>query len=199
LYARADRILRGVDVLTTRRLRLRKLMPDDTDRLLEVLGDPEAMRFYPAPKSRLEVEGWIAWALESYAANGFGLWAIERIEDGAFLGDCGPMLQPVGDAVLPEIGYHLLRREWGRGYATEAAAAALAWVFRETDHPRACSIVSPANEASRRVAARIHRQLEMVTWARTGTEMCLYTTTRDQLGQPVLVDQARGPDPRPAG
>ena len=137
-----------MDVLTTVRLRLRRLTLDDTDRLLEVLGDPVAMAHYPAPKSRDDVERWITWATDSYKANGFGLWAIERIDDGAFLGDCGPMLQPVGGALLPEIGYHLVRRAWGQGYATEAAAAALAWVFRETAHGRACSIVSPRNEPS---------------------------------------------------
>jgi RimJ/RimL family protein N-acetyltransferase len=173
-------------VLTTDRLRLRTLTLDDTDRLLEVLGDPVAMAHYPRPKGRAEVEDWIRWAMESYRTNGFGLWAIERLDDGAFLGDCGPMLQPVSDALLPEIGYHLVRREWGHGYATEAAAAALAWVFRETRYLSACSIVSPANEPSRRVAARIHRRLETFTWQRTGTEMCLYSTSRDQLAEPTL-------------
>ena len=52
--------------------------------------------------------------MDSYEANGFGLWAIERIADGAFLGDCGPMLQPVANGWLPEIGYHLIRRAWGQ-------------------------------------------------------------------------------------
>jgi RimJ/RimL family protein N-acetyltransferase len=173
-------------VLTTERLRLRPLTLDDTDRLLAVLGDPLAVAHSPAPKRRDEVERWIAWATESYATNGFGLWAIERLEDGAFLGDCGPMLQPVAGDVLPEIGYHLVRREWGHGYATEAASAALAWVFRETAYERACSIVSPANEPSRRVAERIHRSLELFTWQRTNTEMCLYSTTRSQLDEPAL-------------
>jgi RimJ/RimL family protein N-acetyltransferase len=183
-----------VDILSTDRLRLRPLTPDDTDRLLEALGDPEAMRHYPAPKSRPEVERWITWATESYAANGFGLWAIERLEDGAFLGDCGPMLQPVMGRELPEIGYHLVRREWGRGYATEAAAAALAWTLRETRFERVCSIVSPANERSRRVAARIHRRLERFTWERSGMEMCLYSTTREELAEPVLADQGAAAD-----
>jgi RimJ/RimL family protein N-acetyltransferase len=178
-----------VDILTTDRLRLRPLTLDDTDRLLEVLGDPLAMAHYPRPKRRAEVEEWIRRAMESYRTDGFGLWAIEGRDDGAFLGDCGPMLQPVRDAVLPEIGYHLVRREWGHGYATEAAAAALAWVFRETRHPSACSIVSPTNEPSRRVAARVHRRLETFTWQRTGTEMCLYSTTRDELGARTLADR----------
>jgi RimJ/RimL family protein N-acetyltransferase len=162
-----------VYILTTERLRLRTLTLADTDRLLEVLGDPVAMAHYPAPNSRHDVERWITSATDSYEANGFGLWGIERRSDGAFLGDCGPVLQPVAGELVPEIGYHLVRREWGRGYATEAAAAALVWVFRETAYERVCSIVSPANAPSRRVAARIHRRVDLFTWARTGTEMCL--------------------------
>ena len=175
-----------MDVLTTERLRLRQLTLDDTAPLLEALGDPVAMTHYPAPKSRAEVEAWIRWAMASYGANGFGLWAIVRLEDGAFIGDCGPMLQPVGDGLIPEIGYHLVRRAWGHGFATEAAAATLAWLFGETAHERVCSIVSPANEPSRRVAERIHRRVELFEWERTGTEMCLYSTTRDQLADPPL-------------
>jgi len=195
LYARARSILPTVDILTTDRLRLRPLTLEDTDRLAEVLGDPVAMRFYPAAKSRPEVEAWIGWALASYASDGFGLWAVERRDDGAFLGDCGPMLQLVGDLALPEIGYHLVRRAWGHGYATEAAGAVLAWLFETTGHDRVCSIVSPANDPSRRVAARIHRRLEFFTWQRTGSEMCLYSTRRDEFGEPTLAAQAGLPAP----
>ena len=119
-----------MDVLTTDRLRLRRLTLADTDDLLEVLGDPVAMAYYPAAKDREGVAAWIRWASDSYQEDGFGLWAIERTTDGAFLGDCGPMLQPVEEDWLPEIGYHLIRREWGHGYATEAAQACLAWLFR---------------------------------------------------------------------
>ena len=58
-------MLLGMEVLTTSRLRLRRLTLGDTDPLLETLGDPEAMRHYPAPKTRDEVEGWIRWAMAS--------------------------------------------------------------------------------------------------------------------------------------
>ncbi len=184
--------------MTTDRLRLRRLTLADTDDLLEVLGDPVAMRYYPAPKDRDAVGAWIRWAMDSYEANGFGLWAIERITDGAFLGDCGPMLQPVANDWLPEIGYHLLRREWGHGYATEVARACLAWVFEETAFDRACSIVHPENLPSRRVAERIHRRVEMITWERTGTRQCLYSTSRDLLAEPSIADrQIRPSGPSP--
>ena len=188
-----------MDVLTTDRLRLRRLTLADTDDLLDVLGDPVAMAYYPSAKDRDGVAAWIQWAMDSYRVNGFGLWAIERAADGAFLGDCGPMLQPVVHGRLPEIGYHLVRREWGHGYATEAARACLAWLFRETGYDRVCSIVHPENLPSRRVAERVHRRLEMITWERTGTRQCLYSTTREQLVEPSIARRENLGSDRPRG
>ena len=109
------------------------------------------------------------------------------------------MLQPVADGWLPEIGYHLIRREWGHGYATEAAQACLAWLFRETGYDRVCSIVHPENLPSRRVAERVHRRLEMITWERTGTRQCLYSTTREQLVEPSIAGRENLGRDRPQG
>jgi RimJ/RimL family protein N-acetyltransferase len=175
-----------MSVLETGRLVLRPLTFADADALIEVLGDPVAMEHYPAAKDQAQVEAWIRWALESYEREGFGLWAVVRKKDGAFLGDCGPMLQPVEGRQTAEIGYHIVRREWGRGYATEAARASLEWVFRETDQALVCSIVSPDNTSSRRVAEKVHRALRMFTWEKTGTEQCLYSTDRSRLAEAPL-------------
>ncbi len=79
--------------------------------------------------------------------SGFGLWAVERTVDGAFLGDCGPMLQPVEGELVPEIGYHIVRREWGHGYATEAAVACRDLVLGAFGFSRVVSIVAPENLA----------------------------------------------------
>jgi RimJ/RimL family protein N-acetyltransferase len=66
------------DIVATERLFLRELAPSDIDSLLEVLADPVAMRFYPAPFDRDSVAAWIEWARRSYRENGFGLWAVVR-------------------------------------------------------------------------------------------------------------------------
>jgi [ribosomal protein S5]-alanine N-acetyltransferase len=165
-------------IARTDRLTLRELTFDDTDGLFEVLGDPIAMEHYPAPKSRDETEAWIAWARASYDANGFGLWAVERTADGAFLGDCGPMLQPVEGELVPEIGYHIVRREWGHGYATEAALACGDLVLGELGFSRVVSIVAPENLASRRVAEKVHQTMREFFWEKGGRAMCLYETRR---------------------
>jgi RimJ/RimL family protein N-acetyltransferase len=161
-------------IATSDRLTLRELTLDDVDALLEVLGDPIAMEHYPAAKTRAETEGWIDWARASYERNGFGLWAVERSADGAFLGDCGPMLQPVDGELVPEIGYHVVRTEWGRGYATEAARACREVVLGRLGLARVVSIVAPENLASRRVAEKVHDSMREFTWERSGRPMCLY-------------------------
>ncbi len=166
------------ELFTTDRLLLRELRPNDTDALLEVLGDPVAMRSYPAPFDRDRVAAWIDWAGRSYLENGFGLWAVIRRSDGRFLGDCGPMLQPVEDQVIPEVGYHIVPAEQGRGYATEAARACVAWVFANTGYDVVCSLVAPENAASRAVAAKVHAVMREFTWARNGKLMCCYWTDR---------------------
>ena len=165
-------------IATMDRLTLRELTLDDAGALFEVLGDPVAMEHYPAPKTRTEVAGWIEWARDSYECHGFGLWAVERTADGAFIGDCGPMLQPVEGRLVPEIGYHVVRREWGRGYATEAAIACRDLVLGLFGFDRVVSIVAPENLASRRVAEKVHATMREFVWEKGGRAMCLYETLR---------------------
>jgi RimJ/RimL family protein N-acetyltransferase len=171
-------------IVETDRLTLRELTFDDVDSLFEVLGDPIAMEHYPAPKTRPDTEGWIAWARDSYSRNGFGLWAVERSADGEFIGDCGPMLQPVEGKLVPEIGYHVVRREWGRGYATEAAAACRDLVLGRLGFTRVVSIVAPDNLASRRVAEKIHERMREFIWEKSGRAMCLYETRANRVVVP---------------
>lgn len=166
------------DMLATERLLLRELEPDDLDALFEVLGDPVSMRYYPAPFDRNRVAAWIDWSRLSYRENGFGLWAVIRRSDGRFLGDCGPMLQPVEDQLIPEVGYHIVPTEQGRGYATEAARACVAWVFASTRFDVVCSLVAPENAPSRAVAAKVHSNMREFIWAKNDKEMCFYWTER---------------------
>ena len=166
------------EIFATERLLLRELEPEDLEPLSEVLGDPVAMRYYPRPFDRDRIAAWIEWARESYRLNGFGLWAVIRRSDGRFLGDCGPMLQPVEERVMPEVGYHIVPAEQRRGYATEAARACVAWVFENTGYDIVCSLVDPDNAASRAVASKVHAAMREFVWAKHNKRMCLYWTDR---------------------
>jgi len=88
------------------------------------------------------------------------------------------MLQPVEDRLIPEVGYHIRPPEQGRGYATEAARACVAWVFANTSFDIVCSLVSPENAPSRAVATKVHSAMREFTWTKHSKEMCLYWTER---------------------
>src|SRR6266513_5824721 len=110
-------------VIETKRLLLRQMEPEDLDVFAELLGSPQVMRYYPRPKTRPEAEAWIEANRRRYERDGYGLWTLLPKADGSFAGDCGLTLQRVEGAEELEVGYHLLPGFWGRGFATEAAAA----------------------------------------------------------------------------
>jgi RimJ/RimL family protein N-acetyltransferase len=137
----------------TARLRFREMTPADLDDMAALLGDPEVMRFYPAPKTRDEAAAWIAGSQRRYADDGFGLWIVET-HDGEFVGDCGLSWQPVNGRSVLEVGYHVRAALQGRGYATEAATACRE-LAREHGFTELNAIVHPENIASRRVAEKL--------------------------------------------
>lgn len=138
----------------TTRLRFREMHEADLDDMAQMLGDPETMRYYPAPKTRDESAGWIARMRERYAADGHGLWVIET-HAGEFIGDCGITWQSYNGTPVREVGYHVRQDRQGSGYATEAARACLELVRREFAPTLLTAIIHPDNTASRRVAEHL--------------------------------------------
>jgi len=158
----------------TARLRFREMHADDLDAMAGLLGDPDMMRHYPAPKTRAEAADWIAWNERNYAEHGFGLWVVET-RDGVFLGDCGLTWQVVDDARELEVGYHLLPQQQGRGYATEAALACRALAEREHLAERLVAIIVPDNISSQRVAERTGLAFDRATVSRSGVPVVVHT------------------------
>lgn len=156
----------------TARLRFREMIEADLDAMAALLGDPAVMRFYPAPRTREQAAEWIAGNRRRYAQDGHGLWVIETLpehsDDGepGFVGDCGLTWQEVNGEPRLEVGYHVRADLWGRGYATEAAAACRDHARDALGHHELVAIIHPENTASRRVAERIG--MTMVGEDRTG-------------------------------
>lgn len=163
--------------LKTARLRLRELTPKDAGFIMELLNEPSFIRNIADRKVR-DLEGARNYIAQgpgaSYAKHGFGLWCVER-EDGLAIGLCG-LLQR--DSLLhPDLGYALLERHWGKGYAREAAAAARDYGHALLGMQRIHAIVTPGNEPSvkllhklgfrdegRRRLAGIEEEVLMLTW-----------------------------------
>ena len=140
-------------VLETERLILRRYTPADFAGLYEILSDPETMAHYPKPYDEARVWRWINWSLDNYEKYGFGLWAMELKATGEFIGDCGLTMQNIDGEVLPEIGYHIHKNHWRRGYASEAARAVRDWAFTNRDFDRLYSYMTEGNIASWSTAA----------------------------------------------
>ena len=142
-------------VMETERLLLREYTPEDFDTLYEILSDPETMRHYPAPFDAERTKRWIDWNLENYEKYGFGLWAVVLKETGEFIGDCGITIQNIDGEMLPEIGYHIHKKYWRRGYAKEAAQAVRDWAFQNTEYDTVYSYMKYTNIGSYSTAAAI--------------------------------------------
>lgn len=121
---------------------------DDFDSLFEIVSDPETMQHYPAPFDEERTRGWINWNIENYSKYGFGLWAVVLKDTGEFIGDCGITIQNIDGELLPEIGYHIHKKYWRRGFAKEAARAVRDWVFISTEYNEIYSYMKYTNVGS---------------------------------------------------
>lgn len=147
-------------ILETERLSLREITADDLDDLLEIWGDPEAMRFFPRTFDHQAMREWIERNQRRYEQYGHGLWAvILRIEE-KLVGDCGLTVQEVDGVEELEVGYHFNRKYWGRGLATEAARACMDYAVERLGRRRIISMIRPENAPSRRVAERNGLRIE---------------------------------------
>jgi RimJ/RimL family protein N-acetyltransferase len=147
-------------ILHTARLTIRPLTYDDLDDMAAMFADPVTMAAYRRTYTREETRGWIERSLSRYERDGFALFALERTDDGVYVGDCGPSIQVLEGVDEVEIGWHVRRDLWGRGYATEAALALRDWAFDDLGLVRLTAFVEPLNVASCRVAEKIGMRVE---------------------------------------
>lgn len=112
-------------VAETKRLILQEHQISNVNWLFDILGDAETMAYYPRPYTKEEVGGWIDKNLDRYQKDGFGLWALWEKEKKTFVGQCGITMQNIDGEMVPEIGYHINKKHWRQGYASEAANACL--------------------------------------------------------------------------
>ncbi len=148
-----------VPVIETERLRLRGHRLDDLADCGALWRDPVVTRYIGVRRSS-DQDIW--FRLLRYAGHwpimGFGYWAVEEKSSGSFVGELGfadnkrsiePSMQ---DA--PELGWALVSSAHGKGYATEAVRAAVAWGDAHLSCPRTFCIIHPENVASLHVAAK---------------------------------------------
>jgi len=143
-------------VIETPRLILRGWREADFEPFAALNADAEVMRHFPAPMAREDSDALARACQQHIDEHGFGLWAVERREDGAFLGFTGLRRLPPESPLAPgvEIGWRMARHAWGAGYASEAARASLAFGFAE-GLAEIVSFTATENERSQAVMRRI--------------------------------------------
>ncbi|MBR5867791.1 MAG: GNAT family N-acetyltransferase [Spirochaetaceae bacterium] len=141
--------------LETKRLLLREYKIEDFDALYEILSDADVMKYYPKPFDAERVKGWIEWNLDNYRKYGFGLWAVILKDSGKLIGDCGITIQNIDGEQLPEIGYHIHKDFWQKGFASEAASAVRDWAFSNTKYSYLYSYMKHTNIPSIKTAQKI--------------------------------------------
>ena len=142
-------------VIKTENLLLREFTHEDFPALFEIFSDPETMRHYPKPFDENRTKDWIERNLQNYEEYGFGLWAVVLRETDEFIGDCGLTIQNIDGESLPEIGYHIHKNHWRKGFGSEAASEVRDWAFMNTEYDCLYSYMKYTNIGSYSVAIAI--------------------------------------------
>jgi RimJ/RimL family protein N-acetyltransferase len=152
--------------VSTDRLELRRPRSSDLDGLAVVFAKPEVWRFpYGRPFDRDETRAFLERQQAAWDLLGYGLWIASK-RDGpngeTIVGYVGLSVPTFLPEILPavEVGWRFDPVVWGRGYATEAASAALDEGFATLGLEEICSIPQADNPASVRVAERLGMRLE---------------------------------------
>ena len=143
--------------LRTGRLLLRPWREADVAAFVRMSADPAVMEFLSPPPDRVAAEAWVARVREHWRRRGFGQWVVEMPGDTEFVGVVGLARVAYEAHFTPavEIAWRLARAHWGRGYATEAARAALDYGFGRLGLDQIVAVTVPANWRSRRVMERL--------------------------------------------
>jgi RimJ/RimL family protein N-acetyltransferase len=163
--------------IETERTILRLFAMNDLDDLASILGNPQVMKYLEIdckPVSREQTKTTIASIIRHWENNGFGRWAVVCREDNKLIGMAG--FRAHED--IAELVYVLDEPYWGRGLATEIAAAILKYGFEKHDFSRIIAMTRPENAASRRVLDKIGMPFvgEVVIYGISAVE---YAVTRE--------------------
>jgi len=144
-------------MLETRRLLLRRWRDSDRVPFAALNADPRVMQFFPAVLSRTDSDRLVDRIEAHFEKHGFGLFAVELGQEGAFIGFIGLSVPDFEAPFTPcvEVGWRIAAAYWNQGLATEGAKAVLAYGFDSLQLSEIVSFTTVANAPSRRVMEKI--------------------------------------------
>jgi ribosomal-protein-alanine N-acetyltransferase len=140
--------------ITTKRLLLREFKKEDAVGFFSMNNDPLVLQYTgDVPfADKAAAEAFIS-SYQHYQTYGYGRWTVVNQTTGEYLGFCGLKYHPETGEV--DLGFRFVRRFWGKGYATEAAAACLEYAFNVLELPCVIGRAQANNLASIRVLEKI--------------------------------------------
>jgi ribosomal-protein-alanine N-acetyltransferase len=142
----------------TERLLLRRWRDEDRAPMAAVNADPLVMATLGPLMTRAESDAAIARTEAFFDQHGYGLWAVELLDEpGSCLGFLGLSIPRFAAPFLPavEIGWRLASGRWGNGYAPEGARAVLAFAWDTLGLDEVVSFTAAINVKSRRVMDKV--------------------------------------------
>lgn len=145
------------EAIETRRLRLRRWKSSDSVPFYSLNSDLSVMEFMTKILSMEESDGMIQAIERGFELHGFGLWALELKEGNTFIGFTGLAIPRFESHFTPcvEVGWRLAKEFWGKGFATEAAFAALEFGFQSAGINEIVSFTAEINLKSIAVMRRL--------------------------------------------
>ncbi|MDB2415471.1 GNAT family N-acetyltransferase [Rickettsiales bacterium] len=153
-----------ITFIQTKRLILRSWKKEDLEPFAKLNACKYVCEFLPKPLIKSESDNLAERIIAHFDKHGFGLYAVERKDNGKFIGFTGLSI-PIFEAhFMPavEIGWRLSYENWGQGFATEAALAVRDYAFEELGLNEIVSFTAEKNASSRRVMEKIGMQHDKV-------------------------------------
>ncbi len=153
----------------TKRLLFRKITEDDFDTWLEFCEYPDSLKYIFSQQQLAEADPvercktWFTRVFHRYEKGLGGMNALIDKQTGAFVGQCGLLIQTIDGIEELEIGYSLMPNHRGKGYATEAAQKCKDFAFELNFRDSLISVIHVENDASAKVAIANGMQLEKRT------------------------------------
>jgi len=143
--------------ITTPRLGFRNWRKSDLQRYVVMNQDPDVMQYFPQLLAPEQSEASFERMKKHYDEHGFTFFAVDNIEEEKFIGFIGLVNTRFESHFTPcvEIGWRLMKEYWGRGLATEGAAACLDYAFKELGLKEVYSFTPKSNFPSERVMQKI--------------------------------------------
>lgn len=144
-------------LFTSERLGFREWQPSDIPLMAAINADPDVMAFFPTPQSYQQTIAFVERMQQLFAHKGFCYFAVDTLDDGAFIGFIGLSEQTFESEFTPctDIGWRLSKETWGKGYATEGAIKCLDYAFNQLAQKKIYAMAPRINQRSEHIMIKI--------------------------------------------